>query len=153
MHKLTEFAIFQKDKVERHKGFGDFFNLHTEAFEKVVKVISMHDFVTLEGAEDGQFPVPDEEREGVLRSSKECDKRHKSDIACDKVWTYLEASAFVPQFNSSTCVIFDEDTFETGHVAPDMEKKVKEFCDPREVSWIVRINLYHCEPFSFSHVP
>ena len=69
-----------------------------------------------------------------MGSSKECDKRAKSDIACDHIWDYLEESAFVPQFNSSTCLVFDEDKFESGNISDENEAKAKDFCSPREVS-------------------
>lgn len=124
--------LMNKDKKEKHKGFGDFFPLHTDAFEKHVKVITMEEFLKLEGGHDGQFPIPEEDREDVLRTALECDKRAKSDIACDHILNYLEAAAFVPQFNSSSCIVFDEDKFETGHVSQENEKLAKEFCAPRE---------------------
>jgi hypothetical protein len=107
--------------------------LHTDAFEKHVKVITMEEFLKLEGGHDGQFPIPEEDREDVLRTALECDKRAKSDIACDHILNYLEAAAFVPQFNSSSCIVFDEDKFKTGHVSQENEKLAKEFCAPREV--------------------
>ena len=93
----------------------------------------MEQFLQVEGGDDGQFPIPEEDRENVLRSAPECDKRAKSDIACDHIWDYIGASAYVPQFNSSTCVVFDEDMFETGHISAENEDMVKKFCAPRKV--------------------
>jgi len=124
----------QKDKQEKHKGFGDFFPLHTDEFRKRVPIITMEEFLTTEGAADGQFPIPEDSLVEVMGSSKECDKRAKSDIACDHIWDYLEGSAFVPQFNSSTCLVFDEDKFESGNISDENEAKAKDFCSPREVS-------------------
>lgn len=124
--------LMNKDKEEKHKGFGDFFPLHTEEFDKRVSVITMEEFLEIEGGEDGQFPIPEQLREEVYASSKECDKRAKSDISCEHIWNYLEASALVPQFNTSTCIVFDENMFENGATSEENEARVKAFCSPRE---------------------
>ena len=89
----------------------------------------MEEFLKLEGGDDGQFPIPEEDREDVLRTALECDKRAKSDIACDHILNYLEAAAFVPQFNSSSCIVFDEDKFETG------QEKLQKSGFPRLKNW------------------
>jgi len=128
--------LMNKDKEEKHKGFGDFFPLHTKEFDKRVTVITMEEFLEIEGGEDGQFPIPEQSREDVYGSAKECDKRAKSDISCDHVWNYLEASALVPQFNTSTCIVFDEDMFENDYISEANKARVNEFCSPRKVSGI-----------------
>lgn len=124
--------LMNKDKQEKHKGFGDFFPLHTEEFQKRVSIMTMEEFLELEGSDDGQFPIPEGLREDVFGSAKECDKRAKSDISCEHIWNYLEASALVPQFNTTSCIVFDEEMYETGHVSAENEVRVKEFCSPRE---------------------
>jgi len=106
----------------------------------------MHEFLQTEGAPDGQFPIPEDLYEDVMKSGQECDKRAKSDIACDHVFDYLESSGYVPQFNSSTCLVFDEDMFESGQISYDNEAKVKEFCSPRDVS---RNDFQNCLSTSF----
>lgn len=95
----------------------------------------MEEFIVKEGGADGQFPIPEEDVKKVIASSKECDKRAKSDMACDHIWDWLEKSAFVPQFNSSTCIVFDEEKFTSGEISTENEKKSKDFCAPREVSF------------------
>ena len=87
----------------------------------------------MEGGDDGQFPIPEEDREDVIRTAQECDKRAKSKIACDHITNYLEAVAYVPQFNSTNCIVFDEDMFETGHVSEENEAAARKFCKPRQV--------------------
>jgi hypothetical protein len=97
----------------------------------------MEEFLEIEGGEDGQFPIPEQSREDVYGSAKECDKRAKSDISCEHIWNYLEASALVPQFNTSTCIVFDEDMFDNGYVSEENQARVKAFCSPREVSGVL----------------
>ena len=133
LYYLYGSRYMQKDSKEKHKGFGDFFPLHTDAFEKNVKVITMAQFLEIEGGDEGQFPIPEDDRADVLKTADECDKRAKSDIACNHVFDYLEASAFVPQFNSSICVVFDEDALEHGSVSDENKDRVEKFCDPRLV--------------------
>jgi len=131
MHAMK--LMKQKDSKEKHKGFGDFFPLYTEEFHKRVPIITMQQFLNLEGGNDGQFPIPEDARDDILRTAPECDKRAKSDIACEHILTYLEAAAFVPQFNTSHCIVFDEDMFETGHISEDNKEAAEQFCSPREV--------------------
>ncbi len=62
----------------------------------------------------------------------------QGNIACDHIWDYLETKAFVPQFNSTTCLVFDEEMFEHGSIATDAEEKSKEFCgEKRKVSILI----------------
>lgn len=70
--------LLSKDKKEKHKNFGDFFNLQDEMFQKRISVITMQEFLEREGGHDGQYPIPEEDREDVLKSSVECDQRAKS---------------------------------------------------------------------------
>ncbi len=122
----------------------------------------MEEFFETEGQEDGQFPLPAENRTQFLKTSTGCDKRAKSmfilfifqnlgsifminispcfcshssgEIACDPLFEFLEKSAdLMPQFNSSTCIIFDEDKFNGDQMPQESLDKVKSFCDPREV--------------------
>ena len=56
------------------------------------------------------------------------------DISCNYILDFLEESAdLMPQFNSSTCIIFDEDKFKSNDMSKANIDQVKQFCDPREV--------------------
>jgi hypothetical protein len=70
--------LLSKDKKEKHKNFGDFFNLQDEMFQKRINVITMQEFLEREGGSDGRYPVPEDDKEDVLKSSLECDQRAKS---------------------------------------------------------------------------
>jgi hypothetical protein len=68
----------QADAKNVHRGFADFFPLHTEEFRKRVKIISMEEFVRREGGPDGRVPIPEALREGVINSAEHCDKNKES---------------------------------------------------------------------------
>eukprot|EP00554_Chaetoceros_debilis_P012580 CAMPEP_0194115626 /NCGR_PEP_ID=MMETSP0150-20130528/24183_1 /TAXON_ID=122233 /ORGANISM="Chaetoceros debilis, Strain MM31A-1" /LENGTH=591 /DNA_ID=CAMNT_0038806157 /DNA_START=97 /DNA_END=1868 /DNA_ORIENTATION=- len=129
--------LLTHDKEEKHKGFADFYNLYSDEFQHRVKIISTEEFITREGGEDGQFPILESKREEVLKSSIECDKRAKSDISCDHIWEYLESKAFVPQFNGTTCLIFDEDSFEGQTVSSENAERVKSFCGEKRIPYYI----------------
>ena len=61
-----------------HRGFADFFPLHTEKFRKRVNIISMEEFIRREGGPDGRVPIPEALREGVINSAEHCDKNKAS---------------------------------------------------------------------------
>lgn len=130
--------LLNKDKAAKHRGFGDFFPIHDKTFQDRLEVITMEEFFEREGNEDGQFPLPKENREKYLETSTGCDKRAKSEIACNPIFDFLEEKAdLVPQFNSSTCIIFDEDKFNGNEVSQENKKKVKEFCAPRAIEYFI----------------
>ena len=56
------------------------------------------------------------------------------EIACDPIFNFLQTSAdLVPQFNGSTCILFDEDAFHGNELSEEKRQEVEKFCDPREV--------------------
>jgi len=119
-------------------GFGDFFSLHDESFQDRLEVITMEEFFNREGNEEGQFTIPEENRTQIMKASTGCDKRRKSEIACDPIFEFLEKSAdLVPQFNGSTCIIFDEDKFNGDELSPENEDRVKSFCSKREIHYYI----------------
>ena len=76
-HGIFRFFL-QHGNGPTHRGFGDFFPLETPAFQKRLKVISMEEFVKLEGGPDGQLPIPAEKRAAVEDAADKCDRRPKS---------------------------------------------------------------------------
>ncbi len=140
--------LLDVDKSNPNRGFADFYPFNTPEFKKRIPWITTEEFIKREGGEGGRFPIPemliDKEvvdrsyanitREDVINSSKECERRAKSDVACDHVYWYLRGAAFLPQFNQTHCIVFDEEKFTTGQVSPSNDAKVREFCHPRLVS-------------------
>ena len=55
------------------------------------------------------------------------------DISCDHIWEYLESKAFVPQFNETTCLIFDEDSFEGHEISSENAERVRDFCGEKRI--------------------
>jgi len=130
--------LLNKDKANKHRGFGGFFPVEDKFFQDRLEVMSMEDFMETEGYEDGQFPIPPENRTKLLKSSTGCDKRAKSEIACDPIFEFLEQTAdLLPQFNSSTCLIFDEDKFEGDEMPQETLDKVDSFCAPRDIHYYI----------------
>jgi hypothetical protein len=70
--------LLQADTENKHRGFADFFPLHTKEFQKRVKIISMEEFVQREGGPGGQLPIPEAMRDNVKNSAAVCDKRKQS---------------------------------------------------------------------------
>ena len=138
----------------------------------------MEEFLENEGYEDGQFPIPEENRTKLLNVSTGCDKRSKSmftllifynlgcismidnsppfcftssgKIACDPLFEFLEKSAdLVPQFNSTTCLIFDEDKFNGAEIPQKTLDEVEFFCgEKRDVS-ILNINYWYLKQLHY----
>mmetsp|Transcript_5995 Transcript_5995/g.7636 ORF Transcript_5995/g.7636 Transcript_5995/m.7636 type:complete len:605 (+) Transcript_5995:30-1844(+) len=136
--------LLNKDKGSKHRGFGDFFPIHEEAFKRKLEVISMEEFLKREGGDDGQFPIPEDDREQLFKSSVGCDKKAKSDIACDPIFDYLETSAdLIPQWNTSNCLVFDEDMFNDDEMSQENKDRVASFCSPRK-------DYFYVTPKSFN---
>jgi hypothetical protein len=74
--------FYQHDKGEKHRGFGDFFPIQEKFFQERLEVISMEEFFEREGNDDGQFPIPAENRTKFMDTSIGCDKRAKSMLIC-----------------------------------------------------------------------
>lgn len=109
--------------------------MHEKFFQDRIKIITTEEFFKREGlSSSGQFPIPETNRTALLKSSTGCDKRAKSDIACDPIWKFFEENAdLVPQWNSSVCLIFDEDKFNGNEVSEANDNAITKFCDPRKV--------------------
>eukprot|EP00538_Stauroneis_constricta_P012709 CAMPEP_0119555404 /NCGR_PEP_ID=MMETSP1352-20130426/7633_1 /TAXON_ID=265584 /ORGANISM="Stauroneis constricta, Strain CCMP1120" /LENGTH=1158 /DNA_ID=CAMNT_0007602161 /DNA_START=358 /DNA_END=3834 /DNA_ORIENTATION=+ len=119
-----------------HRGFADFFPLHTAEFQKRVKVISMEEFVKQEGGPDGIAPIPDAMRENVMHSVKHCDKRKASYSSCMNLADYLNTVGHVPDARAKDyCFIFDEDVAKGSAITPENEAKVSDFCGARKRSF------------------
>jgi len=125
--------LLAADTKDKHRGFGDFFPLKTPEFYKRVPILTMEEFIQLEGTnDDGQFPIPEDTREKVIKSSKACDKRAKSEIACNPVFDYLRSAGLVSPFKPETCLIFDKNSFEGQSVSNETQEQIKHFCIERE---------------------
>lgn len=81
------FSFLQKGTGKKHKGFADFFPLHTEEFKKRVPVITMQEFIEREGGESGRVPLPanNATRKAIIqKAATHCDNRKKSELPCVK---------------------------------------------------------------------
>ena len=103
--------LLQHDTKQKHRGFADFFPIHTEAFQKIVKTITFEEFLNKEGKE-GPLSVnalllqqQQQQQEGnhlnttttatiiptleqLLSTADHCDKRQASLTNCRYVYTY-----------------------------------------------------------------
>lgn len=79
-HGMVRLLHVQGDKKDQYRGFGDFFPLQTENFQKRLKVISTEEFIRREGGPDGRLPLPEANKTKILNAVKHCQFRAKSKI-------------------------------------------------------------------------
>ena len=91
------FCILQQDKGKKHRGFADFFPLHTAEFQKRVPVITMEEFVRREGGKNGRLPVPDKNRTTVQNAASYCVKMKKSELYETYISCFLHDVAYLTQ--------------------------------------------------------
>jgi GDP-fucose protein O-fucosyltransferase len=118
-----------KEGETKHRGFADFYPIHTAQFQKRVKTMSMEQFIELEGVgPNARFPVPDELKDKVVKTSALCDKKHDSDISCDSLYQYLESVGNIPNISAQdTCLVFDKRAFH----GDEPDDSVKEYVATR----------------------
>ena len=119
--------LMHHDKVDRYRGFADFFQIDHKEFP--VKVISMEDFLTTRTSAN----VPGT----VLESADHCDHRKKSSKSCDPLFQYLKEIGTNPQFEASkTCLIFDEEKYSGRTPSRETLSRVRQWCGTkRETTW------------------
>ena len=98
-----------------------------------MNIISTKEFLELEGGPNGQFPIPEESRDYLMKVSTHCERRAKSNIACKPLWDYYESlpESIVPKVASNEyCVVFGPES--KADLEPRYQEKVKKFCDFRK---------------------
>lgn len=126
--------LLKADKKKKQRGFGDFYNFKHPQLNKVVKIITTEEFLKREGGKNGQFPIPDELKDNVLKVQNHCERRAKSGITCNFLWSYYEQlqNSVIPKIASGpNCVIFGPETVEEMHKSQYAEN-MKEFCGSRK---------------------
>ena len=145
----TPFYLLSKKvegKKKKQHGFADFLDLDNEALLKQVPMISMKEFLELEGSETGEgkmFKLPSgAEGKKLWKSAEECYYVAKSDRPCDHIYGFLRDEAYVPEIQAGRdCLIFDSDE-ERAHVEytdselfdllpEEKQQRITEFCDKR----------------------
>ena len=116
--------LLHHDAQQKHRGFADFFPIHTERFQKIVKTITFEDFLIKEGKvgplsvtalqngdhnlnRTGSTVIPTYEQ--LLSTADHCEKRKAAPDNCVHVYNYLKLIGHTPDISAShTCLIFDE---------------------------------------------
>jgi hypothetical protein len=123
-----------KDGEERHRGFADFYPIHTAEFQKRVKTMTMEEFIQREGlGPNARFPVPADLKERVVSASAICDERPASERFCGPLYQYLETVGSVPNISESNCLIFDRRAFNGDEPDASAKEHVATLCGRRKV--------------------
>ncbi|KAL7531413.1 hypothetical protein ACHAWF_003760 [Thalassiosira exigua] len=141
-----------KKTMPRHHGFADFLYLESEAMRKTVNMITMTEFLQLEGTNAGDVPSEEKmfsmpegsEGQKIRKSAEQCYYVAKSDRPCDMIYSFLASAAYVPELNAlKDCLVFDAERQSSKEVYTDAEildlmpeserLRVKEFCEKRNV--------------------
>ncbi|GKY92977.1 hypothetical protein MPSEU_000266300 [Mayamaea pseudoterrestris] len=125
--------LLHHDKEEKHRGFADFYPLDAPEFIKRVKVISMEQFLQIEGGADGLVPIPNEQRTAIMNAADHCDHRKASESYCGPIWEFLESGTLAhvhsPNISSEeSCMVFDEATYAGERPTPDIQTYVDTVC-------------------------
>jgi hypothetical protein len=123
--------LLNLDADKKERGFADFFPIHTLNFNKLVPVISLEEFLRLEGGPDGLAPIPDNMKDSILKLQKQCHPRKKDPLYCGLMFDFLRKSGMVPNLDSTTCFVFDEETFRDGKIREGSRNHVQKFCENR----------------------
>jgi len=148
-----------QNKDKKHRGFADFYSFEEDNYElfRHVPVISMEEFIKLEGVSDGgHLPISKERREGIMMPSKECDILKSSKKYCQIVFDYLTEVGHNLKLKHNKCFIFDKDVFEGREISKSNSLKVEAFCNmdqhsPREIVYFTKESqdqlLWHFQTF------
>jgi len=132
------------DKVNKERGFADFFPLGTPEFAKKVKLISTKEFIEREGGPNGRLPVPEEMRENVTASADTCGKMKKFKSFCDNIGHYLEKVGHSPNIGAANgCIVFDRDAYAGNGLGrtEESDSSIKSFCGHRKrLEWTSDLN-------------
>ncbi|KAL7535423.1 hypothetical protein ACHAXR_009712 [Thalassiosira sp. AJA248-18] len=125
--------LLRNDGAKKHRGLDGFFYMSGDYYKERVRFITMEQFIRREGNPGGQFPVPVEKMDDLLRASRICAPgRHgtkiSGDPSCDVVHEYLEQHATTPNITAThhQCLVFDKGMFDRG--VPDDSESANEFC-------------------------
>ena len=122
--------LLRNDGAKKHRGLDGFFDMDGDDYRKRVKVMSMEQFLLLEGRPYGQFPIPPENKERLLKASKVCvhTKNGGKIESCELIHEYLASHAVTPNITAThhECLIFDKGMYEKG--IPDDPEGANLFC-------------------------
>ena len=114
--------LLHHDAASRHRGFADFFPIHTPQFQAQVKVISFEEFLQRQtGGDMASNPLAPtaEQLPALQKAADHCDKRDKAEANCKSVFTYLASKGHSPEISAAhTCLVFDETKYTKGVSAP-----------------------------------
>lgn len=129
--------LLHHDAAARHRGFADFFPIHTAEFQKRVKVISFAEF--LERENDGPLAPKKAELKQALNSAADhCDKRDNSENACGPVFEYLKTVGYNAEVSATnSCLVFDESKYNGGDPSDAVQEQIDLLCGPKrtQVFW------------------
>eukprot|EP00986_Skeletonema_menzelii_P015195 scaffold11248_cov145-Skeletonema_menzelii.AAC.3 len=116
-------------------GFEDFYSFSSLQFRKNVEVITMTEFIRLEGSEDGVAKINKENLARLMQLAQFCENRRKSDNYCGEVFDRLlgQSNMMVAPFSDENCLVFDIDTYKGLNAeAKDANiEAVRQFCGVR----------------------
>lgn len=122
----------------KYRGFGDFFPLDSELFQKHVKTISMKEFI-----ERDVFPIPKVNRSRIEEGADYCEERRKCvEHCCVPINEWLADVGVNPNFScDNSCLIFDVKVYHGALPSDTTQKFVKEQCGQRQpVYWNKKLN-------------
>ena len=142
----------QEGTKSKHHGFADFLDLDNAALRNKVNMITMKQFLELEGKNHGDSRIVDEKMftipggevgKKIWKAADHCLYVAKSDRPCDSIYDFLRSQAYVPELQAGRdCLIFDLDRQQAKEEYTDPElfdlmpeaeqQKVKQFCDKRK---------------------
>jgi len=129
--------LLQNDAAARHRGFADFFPIHTAEFQKRVKVISFVEFLEREG--NGPLaPKTADMKKKVTAAADHCNKREKSESFCGPVFEYLKTAGYNAEVNAvNSCFVFDEHKYKGEDIPADVQEQLDTVCGPKrdQVFW------------------
>jgi hypothetical protein len=137
--------LLHHDTASRHRGFADFFPIHTASFQSRIKVISFEEFLKREGGETGRLPVPADIRTAVTDAADHCEHRKAATGFCGPVFDYLDHVGHYPNISATnTCLVFDEDEYKGNRPSAETQEKTKSTCgEKREILyWNEEMNSY-----------
>jgi len=129
--------LLQNDAAARHRGFADFFPIHTAQFQQRVRVISFADF--LEAERHGPLaPKTPELLQKVTAAADHCDLRKMSEAYCGPVFDYLKEAGYNSEVSAvNSCLVFDEYTYNGQEVPADVQEHLDLVCGAKrqQVFW------------------
>jgi len=126
--------LLHHDEGKRQRGFADFFPLAKAEFQDRVEVITMSEFIKLEGGENGQLPVPEKNRTVITKVAEYCDKKKRMDNYCGILNNHLASVGYAPEISSaSNCVVFDKNAYNGKNVTNANKAAVKSFCGKQKI--------------------